>query len=172
MIESRFVKWFVVVGLFGVATFFVLNAKPARRSIAYVIAGVFALPALYVLVRVHPRDQPLTQRSILGDVDAFIPRVPELARRFHEWGRSRGLRDDHDPSQFLEWVWRNRELIGADWPSMLPLVTAAYGELLRRKDARTRWAIRRGDAVIERPRRPWSRTRVAYVIHETVFLDI
>jgi hypothetical protein len=166
------VKWFVVVGLLGVATFFVFNAKPARRNIAYAIAGLFAAPGVYVLFRVHPRAQPLTQRSVLGDVDAFLPRVPELARRFHEWGRSRGLRDDHDPSEFLEWVWKNREPIGEDWPSMLPMVTAAYGELIRKQDARAKWAIRRGDAVIEIPRRPWSRTRVAYVIHETVFLDI
>jgi hypothetical protein len=172
VIESRSVKWFVVVALFGIATFFVLNAKPARRHVAYVIAGVLAAPAIYVLLRVHPRVQPASQRSILGDVDAFLPRVPELARLFHEWGRSRGLREDHDPSQFLEWVWKNRDPIGADWRSMLPMVAATYGELIRKKDTRARWAIRRGDVVIEVPRRPWSRIRVAYVIHETVFLDI
>ena len=123
-------KWFVVVGLFGVATFFVLNAKPARRNIAHAIAGILAAPAVYVLLRVHPRAQPLIQRSVLGDVDAFLARVPELARRFHEWGRGRGLRGDHDPSQ--EWVWKNRDPIGEDWPTMLPMVTAAYGELIRK----------------------------------------
>jgi hypothetical protein len=173
VIESRGVKWFVVVALLSVGAYFVVNAKPSRRGVSYIIGAVFAAPALYVLLRVHPRTTPRsTQASILGDVPAFLARVPELDRQFQEWGASRGLRRIHEPGAFLEWLWKHRSAVGRDWNTMLPMATAAYGELIRRKQPRAQWAIRGGDAVVEIPRRPWSRTRVAYEIHETVFLDI
>jgi hypothetical protein len=173
VIQSRFVKWFVVAGLLGVATYFVVNAKPARRVVAYLLAGAFAAPAVYVLARVHPREaKRATKGSILGDVESFLVCVPDLAQRFQDWAKPRGLHSSADPKQFLEWLWKHREAVGTQWDALLPLVAAAYGEVIRKKDPRARWAIRSGDAVVEIPGRPWLRTRVAHVVHETVFLDI
>lgn len=173
MIQSPIVKWFVVSALLGVAAYFVVASKPSRRFMAYALGGVFAAPAVYVLVRVHPRKAPPSTRgSLLGDVDSFLPKVPELALRFREWAKPRGLSESAEPYQFLEWLWRHREAIGAQWETMLPMAAAAYGEFIRSKDRRTVWTIRGGDAVVEVPGRPWTRTRVAIEVHDTVFLDV
>jgi hypothetical protein len=155
VIESRAVKWFVVTSLLAVAAYFAVGARPSRRIVGYLLGGIFAAPALYILVRVHPRAAPpRAPGSILGDVDAFLAEVPQLALRFRDWAKARGLNERAEPDRFLEWVWEHREAIGAEWGTMLPMAAAAYGEILRNKDHRAVWNKRRGDAIVEIPGRP------------------
>lgn len=173
MIESRWVKWWVVISMLSVAGFFAISTKPERRHAGYALAVVFAAPALYVLFRVHPRPARSRNRgSLLGDVDVFLAQVPELSSRFFGWAVPRGLAESPDAARFREWVWEHREAIGMDWEAMLPLVSAAYGEVLRAERPGAVWSKRAGDAVVEVPGRPWARRRVAIEMHEIVFLDI
>ena len=148
-------------------------AKPSRRWAGYLLAGMFSLPAIYVLLRVHPRSLPAQSRgSILGDVDSFLAQVPDLSRRFEQWATPRGFVVSMGAREFERWIWKHREEIGSEWPEFLPLTTAAYGEALRAQDARAVWRKRSGDAVVEIPGRPWTRRKVAVEVHDIVFTDV
>ena len=171
MIESRLGKASIVICLLVLGGLLVVRAPERKRSILYPMAAGLVLAALYIAVSVKTWSPP-PRSSIVGDVDEFIAAVPSHFAEFGRWGQSRGLQDGLTAVALAEWIWNHREEIGERWSDMLRPTVAAYGEAVRRADARAVWAKRRGDVVVELPRRPWTRTWVALEVHDNVFSDV
>jgi hypothetical protein len=174
MIETRWVKSFVVVAFLAVSVVFAVQTSPHRRHVGYPVAAGFAAVGLYVLVRVKIPEArpPLPEASPVGDVDLFLASIPSLEHRFQAWALGHGLKTIGRPAELREWIWEHRDNIGDKWDSLFRPAVAAYGECLRKTDVRAVWCKRKGDVVVEIPGRPWTRTWVAIEVYETLDADI
>lgn len=169
MIESPIGK--VTISFLLAAVSLLLSiSSPRRPKVVYPIAAVFGLAAVYVAVRVKTWRPPRST-SPLGDAAAFIAEVPTHVATFRAWAEGAGISSPPDDRASLdEWIWNNRETLGAAWPGVAPGLTATYGEALRRDHSKLYWAARRDDAVL-RSRFGLSRM-VLNEVYDAVYADL
>jgi hypothetical protein len=171
MIESRAGKYSIMAVMVILSGLILVRATERKKPVPYALAGVLVVWAAIIGFRSKLREMP-PAGSILGDVDDFLASVPVHAEKFTRWGSARGLAMPLEPEALEEWIWDHREIIGADWPTMLRPTVAAFGECLRLAHPKLAWAKRGGDAVLEVPGRPWTRRRLALEVHDNVFSDV
>lgn len=168
MIESPAGKLTISL-LLAILSLLLATSSPRKPRVVYPVAAVFGIAAVYVAVRVKTWRPP-SVASPLGSASAFIAAVPRHLAEFSAWAEGAGLSSPPVVRASLdEWIWTNREALGAAWPAVAPGLTATYGEALRREHARLHWAVR-GDAPVLRGRFGLSR-RVLNEIYDAVYAD-
>lgn len=169
MIESPAGK-FAISLLFAILSLLLATSSPRKPQVVYPLAVVFGLVAAYVAVRVKTWRPPRSS-SPLGDAAAFIAAVPIHVTEFRVWAASAGLAGPPVARTSLdEWIWINRETLGAAWPGVASGLTAIYGEALRREKASLQWAVR-GDDPVLRSRLGLGR-RVMNEVYDAVYADL
>jgi hypothetical protein len=99
--------------------------------------------------------------DFVGPADAFIASVSENAKRFMEWAVANGA----EPKTEEEFRQLFREKYAVILDQYLVAAIAAYGEVVRRKTGgewAKAWLFGRGEPVVGRRGRPWSRRRVIF----------
>lgn len=108
-----------------------------------------------------PGPEEGTTAALLGDVEAFLERVPEHAARFAQWCEQEGIACGTEAD--LQQVFGDRAATIRSDRNLLLAAVAAYGEAVRRTTGGI-WTrahlFGRGEAVIGRPWQPWTRRRV------------
>lgn len=137
------------------------SPKPATVHIDY--SEIRGLPVAPI-----PRDRKIA--DFVGPADAFIASVAEHARRFMEWAAANGAapRTEEDFRRLF------REKYAVVLDQYLVAAVAAYGEAVRRRingEWTKAWLFGRGEPVVGRPGRPWSRRRVIYEVLEALHED-
>jgi hypothetical protein len=120
-----------------------------------------------------PAPVPAKRKIVdfVGPADEFISSVPEHARRFMEWATTKGLQPKTE-DDFRRALRENRSVIRDEY--LAPAV-AAYGEAVRQR-LNGEWTkalwFGRGEPVVGRVGRPWSRRRVIYEVLEALEEEI
>ncbi len=171
MIESRAGKHAVVAVLLLLAAV-LATSRPKKPRVVYAVAAVFAAMAGWVAWRVKTAP-PLKRSFPLGDPLAFIAAVPAHVANLAEWARAKGLPPPPSSvAEMDEWLWENREDLGADWQGVLQGLVAAYGEALRADTPALAWLVRDGEPAVGAPRSPWPARRIFNEVHDAVFADV
>lgn len=171
MIESRIGKRAIVAVLLLLAA--VLGtSRPKKPRVVYPIAAAFAAIAGFVAWRVKTAPPP--KRSFpLGDPLAFISAVPDHVASLAAWTSTTGLPPPPSSAPEMdEWLWANREVLGAHWQGILQGLVAAYGEALRAGTPALAWLVRDGEPALGSPRSPWPARRIFNEVHDAVFADV
>jgi hypothetical protein len=171
VIESRAGKHTIVAVLLLLAAL-LGTSRPKKPRVVYPVATVLAAIAGWVAWRVKIAP-PLRRSFPLGDPLAFIAAVPTHVANLAEWTRAKRLSPPPSSvAQMDEWLWDNREALGADWQAVLPGLVAAYGEVLRADTPALVWLVRDGEPAVGSPRSLWPARRIFNEVHDAIFADV
>lgn len=136
------------------------NAKAKSQRVVIDYSEIRSLPAAPT-----PRERKIA--DFVGPADAFIASVAEHARRFMEWAAA----NEAEPKTEEDFrrLFREKDAVIRD-EYLVPAV-AAYGEAVRRRingEWTKAWLFDRGEPVVGRPGRPWSRRRVIHEVLEAL----
>ncbi len=135
-------------------------SSEAASGVQIDYAEIRSLPAA-------PRPLERKIADFVGPADAFITSVSEHARRFMEWAAANGA--EPKAEEDFRRLFREKHDVILD-QHLIPAI-AAYGEAVRRR-INGEWTkariVGRGEPVVGRPGRPWSRRRVIYEVLEAL----
>ena len=154
MIESRAGKYSVVALLLALATI-LSTSRPKKPHIVYPLAAMFAAMGGWTAWRVKVAP-PMARSFPLGDPMAFIAAVPAHVARLEAWARAQRVSPPpHSVAAMDEWLWDNRESLGADWQEVMHGLVAAYGQALGSDRPNLVWLVRDGEPSIGSSRSVW-----------------
>jgi hypothetical protein len=111
-------------------------------------------------LRAAPVPAEVKRSDLIGPPDSFIAEVSQHADRFLRWAAERNAPRPETVEQFRRFIRAHRAVIADE---LLVATVAAYGEAVRREMGGT-WSkaglFGRGEPVVSRPGRPWTRRRV------------
>lgn len=125
----------------------------------------------YSEIRSLPPPSPPRDKTrfvdFVGDVGEFMASVPVNSQRFVEWAAAKGIQ--LVTVEDFRQVFRQFEPVIRD--ELLVPAIAAYGEAVRHQIGGTwtkSWLFGRGEPVVGRPGKPWSRRRVVAEVLEAL----